>query len=150
MGDMSGQAGAVDPYDIGAGSQIGQSEDADGLTDMFEELADTSATLVNTDGNQLSDPEEMSPGTNSVSADTNPDGLTDGPEMSYQSDPLSDIHSGPWNQGLPGGADGPQPDQSGLGGPHPGPGGLGGPHPDQADVNPVGSDHLDTGPLDLN
>jgi hypothetical protein len=152
MGDGTAQAGAADPYEIGAGGEIGEDPDSDHdeLTDAFEKLAASSDTPAGTDGDQLSDPAEMSLGTNSVSADGNFDGLTDGPEMSYQSDPLSDIHSGPWNQGLPGGG-GPQPDQGGLGGPHPSPGGLGGPHPDQGDVDPAGSDHLDnTGPLDLN
>jgi hypothetical protein len=143
----------ADPYDIGSGSQIGQDRDFDhdGLTDVFEKLADTSAILAGSVGNQLSEADEMSLATNPLSAESNVDGIADGPEISYQRDPLSDIHSGHWNQGLPGGVPGPQPDQGDLGGPHPSPGGLGGPHPDQGGVDPAGSDHLDhAGGLDLN
>jgi hypothetical protein len=164
MGDGTAQAGAADPYDIGAGSQIGQDRDSDhdGLTDVFEKLADTSARLADTNADQVADAEEMSLGSDPLSADSDVDGVTDGPEISYQSDPLSDIHSGPWNQGLPGDVPGPQPDQGGVGGPHPSPGGLGGPHPspgglggpepDHVGVDPAGSDPLDTnaGLLDLN
>jgi hypothetical protein len=151
--DATAHPREVDPYDIGAGGQIGQEKDSDpdGLTDVFEKLADTSTMPAESDRDPLSDTQDMSLGTNPLSVDGNIDGLTDGPDMNYQSDPLSDIHSGPWNQGLPGGVPGPQPDQGGLGGPHPSPGGLGGPHPDQVDVDPAGSDHLDTtGGLDLN
>jgi hypothetical protein len=158
MGDQE-QADAVphpreaDPYDIGAGSQIGQDTDFDhdGLTDVFEKLADTSATLG--ERNQLSDAEEKSLATNPLSAQSSVNGIADGPEMSYESDPLQDIHGGHWNQGLPGGVGGPHPEQGGVGGPHPGPGGLGGPHPDQGDIDPAGSDSdplNNTGVLDLN
>jgi hypothetical protein len=142
----------VDPYDIAPGGQIGQENDSDpdGLTDTFEKLADTSTMPAEPVGDPSSDIQEMSPGTNPLSVDGNFDGITGGPEMSYESDPLSDIHSGPWNQGLPGGVPGPEPDQGGLGAPHPCPGGLGGPHPDQGGVDPAGSDHLDhTGGIDL-
>jgi hypothetical protein len=153
----------VDPYDIGAGGEIGEDPDSDqdGLTDVFEKLAGTSDTLAGTDATALSDaPEAVSSNTDSLSGDSGFDGLTDGPETSYQSDPLSDIHGGPWNQGLPGGG-GPQPDQGGLAAPQPNPGGLGGPQPGQAGfggpqpdqdaVDPADSDHLDnTGVLDLN
>jgi hypothetical protein len=151
--DATAHPREVDPYDIGAGAQIGQEKDSDpdGLTDAFEKLANISTMQTESDGDQLSDIEEMSPGTNPLSVDSNVDGITDGPEVSYQSDPLSDIHSGPWNQGLPAGVPGPQPDQSGFGGAHPGQGSLGGPHPDQGAVDPAGSDHLDNaGGLDFN
>jgi hypothetical protein len=148
--DAAPHPSEADPYDIGAGSQIGQDRDSDhdGLTDVFDTLAETPAPMADSDGNQLSDVEEMPLATNPLSAESNVDGITDGPEISYQSDPLSDMHSGPWNEGFPGGVGGPQPDQGGVGGPHPSPGG---PHPDQGGVDPAGSDHLDhTGVLDLN
>jgi hypothetical protein len=142
----------ADPYDIGAGSQIGQERDSDhdGLTDVFEKLANSSAAPADTDRNQPSDAEELSLASDPSSAESNVDGSY-GPETSYQDDPLSDLHGGPWNQSLPGGAGGPQPDQGGIPAPQPHPGGLGGPRPDQDSLDPASSDHLDnTGPLDLN
>jgi hypothetical protein len=167
MGDHE-QAGVgpqapADPYDIGAGAEIGQAPDSDndGLTDAFEKLAATSGALANTDAGPSNAHEAVSSNTDPLSDDGDFDGLTEGPEMSYQSDPLSDIHGGPWNRGFPGGVDGPQPDQGGhagaeshqggLGAPRLNPGGLGAPQPDQDSLDPAGSGHLDdTGPLDLN
>ena len=152
--DIAAHPRNVDPYDIGSGGQIGQAKDSDpdGLTDVFEKLADTSTMPAGSDGGPPSDIQEMSLGTNPLSDDGNFDGFTDAPEISYQSDPLSDIHSGPWNQGLSGGVPGPQPDKGDLGGPHPSPGSLGGgPQPDEVGADHAGSDHLDnTGVLDLN
>jgi hypothetical protein len=167
MGDHErggvGPQAPADPYDIGAGAEIGQDPDSDndGLTDAFEKLAATSSTLVDTDAGPSNAYEAVSSNTDPLSAEGAFDGLTEGPEMSYQRDPLSDIHGGPWNRGLPGSVGGPQPDQGGLGGPESNqgglgaprltPGGPGGPQPDQGSLDPAGSDHLDdTGPLDLN
>jgi hypothetical protein len=161
--DPTPHAAAADPYGIGAGGQIGQDDDSDhdGLTDAFEKFADTSATLADTDADGLLNSyETVSSHTSPLRADGDFDDLTDGPEMSYQSDPLSDIHSGPWNQGLPGGPQPPdqgglggpqQPNQGGFGAPHLDQGGIGAPQPDQGGMDPAGSDHLDNaGGLDLN
>jgi hypothetical protein len=163
MGDHEqggvGPQAPADPYDIGAGEEIGQDPDSDNdeLTDAFEKLAATSGTLANTDAGPSNAYEAASFNTDTLSAD----GAFDGPEMSYQSDPLADIHGGPWNRGLPGGVGGPEPDQGGpgghesnqggLGAPRLDPGGLGGPQPDQDGDDPPGSGHLDNaGVFDLN
>jgi hypothetical protein len=153
QGDVSLGAPA-DPYDIGAGAEIGQDADTDNdeLTDAFERLAATSGALANTDVAGPSNAyEAASSNAGPLNADGAVDGVTDGPEMSYQNDPLSDSHGGPWNRALDGGVGGPQPDQSGLPAPQPHPGGLGGPQPDHDGDDPLGSGHLDnSGAFDLN
>lgn len=62
--------------------------DGDGVTDYQEIALGTNPSAVDSDGDGLTDGQEVTLGTNPLSADTDGDGITDGWEVAHGSNPL--------------------------------------------------------------
>jgi transglutaminase-like putative cysteine protease len=89
----------TDPLDPRDDSKARDS-DGDGLTDSQELILRTNATLADTDGDGLTDSQELNLGTDPLMKDTDGDGLSDGMEAEMGTnplDPLSNATTGPGN-----------------------------------------------------
>ena len=115
-------------FDIAGGQQLdpGLDSDADGLTDVFERLAQTDSGRADTDGDGLLDGYEVStPRTDPLLIDSDLDGLTDAAELRFGGNPLGQNPLGPPPLGSdPLGSDPLGSDPVGAGGPQHAPGGL--------------------------
>ncbi len=114
-------------FDITGGQQLdpGQDSDADGLTDVFERLAQTDSGRADTDGDGLLDGYEVStPRTDPLLIDSDLDGFTDAAELRFGGNPLGQNPLGPPPLGSdPLSADPLGSDPVGAGGPQHAPGG---------------------------
>ena len=105
-----------DQFDIASGQSLdpGRDSDADGLTDVFERLAQTDAARADTDGDGLLDGFEVSTSrSDPLLIDSDLDGFTDAAELRFGGNPLGVSPTG--STGL-----GPEPlgaDPVGAGGP---------------------------------
>jgi hypothetical protein len=105
-----------DQFDIASGQSLdpGRDSDADGLTDVFERLAQTDAARTDTDGDGLLDGFEVSTSrSDPLLIDSDLDGFTDAAELRFGGSPLGVSPTG--STGL-----GPEPlgaDPVGAGGP---------------------------------
>ena len=80
--------GETDTDGDGVPDFLDSDDDNDGLTDIFEGLETrTNSTVVDSDGDQLTDAEEVIGGTDPNDDDMDDDGWTDGAEVERGSDP---------------------------------------------------------------